>query len=202
MIDRELRKLKDQIYQPIAAWSAQACTPTQITLFAGGIGMLAAVAAWQGSFLIGLLLWWLNRFLDGLDGAVARASNRQSDFGGYVDMITDFVVYTAVVFGMALHNPTAERLIALAFVIGTYYINSGAFLYLSSILERKNRGAKEQCELTTITMPRGLIEGFESLVAYSIFFLLPDLLVPLFVIFGCGVLLTTGLHLRWAARHL
>jgi phosphatidylglycerophosphate synthase len=202
MIDRELRKLKDQIYLPAASWSAQVCTPAQITVVAGGVGMLAAVTAAQGSFLIGLVLWWLNRFLDGLDGAVARVSNRQSDFGGYLDMITDFVVYTAVVFGIALHNPTPDRLIALAFLIGTYYINSGAFLYLSSILERKNRGAKEHGELTSVTMPRGLIEGFESMVAYSIFFLLPDLLVPLFVIFGCGVLLTTGLHLRWAARNL
>lgn len=44
-------------------------------------------------------------------------------------------------------------------MLGAFYINAGAFLYLSAILERCDMGAKQRGELTTIHMPSGLIEG-------------------------------------------
>jgi phosphatidylglycerophosphate synthase len=202
MIDRELRRLKDHVYQPVAVRTAGLCSPTIITLTAGAVGVMAAFAAWQGSFTVGLLLWWLNRVLDGLDGAVARAARQTSDFGGYLDMMVDYVVYLVVPCGIVLHAPDVPHLIALAFMLGTFYINNGAHLYLSSILERRRQGAQSNGELTTITMPRSLIEGFETIIVYSLFFLLPELLMTLFALFGLAVLGSTTLHLRWAARHL
>ena len=87
-------------------------------------------------------------------------------------------------------------------MLGTFYVNNGAHLYLASILERRKQGRDLNCELTTITMPRSMVEGFETIVSYSLFLLLPQQIVVLFAFFGCAVLVSASLHLRWAAYRL
>lgn len=202
MIDSALRRAKDTVYRPFARRVARYVSPLTITAAGGIVGLGSAVAGWQGSMAIGLLLWWANRALDGLDGAVARATGRQSDFGGYVDQLVDFVMYTVIPIGLALRAPSFDLLLALAFLLGTFYINAGAFLYLSSILEQRASGARQRGEQTTIHMPRGIIEGFEAIVFYSLFFLFPGQLLSLFVILGALVLATAARHLIWAYRNL
>ncbi|HRL13862.1 MAG TPA: CDP-alcohol phosphatidyltransferase family protein [Aggregatilineales bacterium] len=202
MMDNTLRRVKDVVYAPVARRIGSTLKPTTITLIAGGVGLLAAVAAWQGMYGVGLILWWLNRALDGLDGAVARASGQQSDLGGYIDTLVDFAMYSVIPVGLALHAPTVELLLALAFMLATFYINAAAFLYLSAILERRRLGAKQRGELTTIHMPKGLIEGVETVIFYSLFFVLPQFLGTLFVILGVLVIFTTLQHVVWASRNL
>lgn len=202
MMDDALRRVKDVVYQPVAQQVGKSIDPITITLAGGGVGVLAALAGWQGHYTLGLVLWLLNRALDGLDGAVARATGKQSDLGGYIDTLVDFAMYTIIPLGLALSVRDADVLVALAFMLGTFYINAGAFLYLSAILERRSMGAKQRGELTTIHMPHGLIEGGEAIIFYSLFFLLPQALGLLFVILGILVVATTLQHVLWAARHL
>lgn len=202
MMDDALRRVKDVIYLPVARQVGKSSHPLTITLLAGGIGMLSAVAGWQGFYFLGLCLWLINRLLDGLDGAVARATGTQSDFGGYIDMLVDFAMYTMIPFGLALGQPSLGLFTAMAFLLGTFYVNAGAFLYLSSILEQRRQGAKQRGELTTIAMPKGLIEGTEAIIFYSLFFLFPQSLEFLFVLLGTLVILTSLQHVRWASRNL
>ena len=56
-------------------------------------GVLICVEAY--GWAIGALL--LNRMCDGLDGAVARLS-QPTDFGGYLDIVCDFIFYAIVPF--------------------------------------------------------------------------------------------------------
>lgn len=202
MMDDALRRVKDVVYQPVAQQVGKSIDPITITLLAGGVGLGAALAGWQGHYALGLVLWLLNRALDGLDGAVARATGQQSDLGGYIDTLVDFTMYTVIPLGLALSVRDADVLVALAFMLGTFYINAGAFLYLSAIRERRSLGAQQRGELTTIHMPRGLIEGVESIIFFILFFLLPHALGPLFIIMGVLVIVTTLQHVVWAARHL
>ncbi len=202
MMDHALRKVKDDVYLPIAREVGKAFSPMSITLAAGAVGVCAALAGWQGQYTLGLLLWLLNRALDGLDGAVARATGRQSDFGGFLDTLVDFTLYTIIPIGLALRQPDLPILFALIYFLGACYINAGAFLYLSAILERRNTGAKQRGELTTIHMPRGIIEGAEAIIFFSLFFLFPDALVFLFALLASLVLATAARHLIWAGRNL
>lgn len=59
----------------------------------------------------------LIRVLDGLDGVVARQKNKQTDFGGYLDIILDFTVYSiipvAIVFSHAAEDCMSEGRAAL-----------------------------------------------------------------------------------------
>ena len=74
--------------------------------FALGIAAAALIAAqyyWAG---LGVLLF--SRFMDGLDGAIARLT-QLTDVGGYLDITLDFIFYAAVVFAFALADPAAQR---------------------------------------------------------------------------------------------
>jgi phosphatidylglycerophosphate synthase len=202
MIDHVLRRAKDALLTPIAESVGDKISPMKITLLASSVGALAAVAGWQGAYLLGLALWLINRFLDGMDGAVARICNRQTELGGYIDTLTDFAMYTIIPFGLVLHQPRLDLMMALAFLLGTFYINAAAFLYLAAILEQRNQGAKQRGELTTIVMPRGIIEGTEAIIFYSLFFLFPEHLLWLFLALGLLVIATTVQHIIWSVNHL
>lgn len=202
MMDDALRRVKDAVYAPVAARLGATVSPLAITLTGGIVGVAAALAGSQGAYTLGLTLWLANRVLDGLDGAVARAAGRGSALGGYLDQMTDFVVYALIPLGLALSVPGAETLLALAFMLSTFYVNAGGFLYLAAILEQRNAGARQRGDLTTIHMPKGLIEGAETILFYTLFFLFPQALGVLFVVFGVLVIITTLGRLAWAVRHL
>jgi phosphatidylglycerophosphate synthase len=100
-------------------------------------------------------LWLFNRVLDGLDGMVARFHARQSDFGGYLDIVLDFVVYAAIPVGLYWGNPGATNTAALILLLSSFYVNAASWIYLSAILEKRAAGASARGELTSVTMPNG-----------------------------------------------
>ena len=202
MIDTPLRQFKERTLSPIAKQISCCVSPLTLTLLGGGAGIAAAVTAGLGLYGIGLALWALNRILDGLDGTLARVKKTQSDLGGYLDIMIDFVVYAAIPLGLALSMPQDNVWLALAFMLATFYINAGSFLYLSALLERRQHGAKQRGELTSITMPVGLIEGAETVIAYGLFYLFPHWLAPLMAIFGLLVSISAVQRVVWAVRHL
>lgn len=202
MLDQSLRTVKEQVLQPIADATRANIHPTTVTVFGAGVGIGAGLAAWQGMYVLGLGLWSLNRILDGLDGTLARRFNMQSDLGGYVDILLDHVVYAWIVVMMALSANTPAVWVAVGFLLMAYYVNGAGWMYLSSILEKRAQGAKTRGEFTTVTMPTGLIEGTETIIAYTLFFLLPGWIGVLFWVFAALVWLTIVQRLVWAVRHL
>ena len=101
MFDPLLRPVKDRLLAPIAGLT-RGVDPALITLSGLALGLGAAVAAWVGAFGWGLGLWVANRILDGLDGAVARLRGEPSDLGGFLDLLSDFLVYAAVPVALSL----------------------------------------------------------------------------------------------------
>jgi phosphatidylglycerophosphate synthase len=202
MIDKVLRYPKERVLEPIALRLLRSVHPNAITVVACAVGIAAAVAVWQQAYVPALLLWLLNRLLDGLDGAVARLTNKQSDFGGYLDIVLDTVVYAAIPVGLALGVGVTAGYLALAFLLASFYINGASWMYLAALLEKRNSGAAARGEMTTVTMPGGLIEGAETILFYTLFLLLPNMLVPLFIAMGALVLVTAAQRVVWAVRHL
>jgi len=199
MFDTPLRKFKDQIGAPLAR-SLNRISPSVITALALAAGLLAAWFAFTQSYFAAFGFWILNRVLDGLDGLMARLHNKQSDFGGYVDILTDFVVYAALPIGLVVGSPSNERYLALAILLASFYVNSASWMYLSAILEK--RAAHDSETQTTIIMPAGLIGGFETIIAYGIFILFPTYITILFSIFAVLVFITVIQRLVWAKHNL
>ncbi len=202
MFDRRLRISKDRLLAPLIRFPLDRLHPNVLTLLAFGFGIAAAVAAWRGRFGTALALWGINRLLDGLDGTAARATHRQSDRGGYIDIVLDHVVYAAIPLGIARAINSAAEYQALACMFASFYINAASWMYLAALLEKRAAGAVDQRELTTVTMPGGLIEGVETIVFYTLFLLLPQHTPLLFQIMAGGVVFTALQRLFWAVRVL
>lgn len=170
------------------------------TYLSGVVGVLSAVFGYLGYFQTGFVFWALSRILDGVDGTIARAKGTQSDLGGYADLMVDHVCYLAVPLAITLHNPTDLSLrLALEVLLGSYFLNSVGLWVLSSMLEKRNAGAKARGEMTSVSMPFGIVEGAETVVVYSLFFLLPNHTVILFWSFAIAVY--TNVFVRWAWAH-
>jgi len=205
MFDVVLRRLKDQLGEPLAArWSG--VSPNTVSLTAFVTGLLTALLAARGWFGWALGLWSLSRLLDGLDGLLARRQGKQTDFGGYLDILLDFGVYAAVPIGIVLSAPTSERYLALIFMLAIFYVNSASWMYLAALLEKRNRlfvgDPAAPSRMTSIVMPSGLIGGAESLIAYGVFLVWPGQAALLFSVFAALVAVTIVQRLVWAWRNL
>ncbi|MCA9942637.1 MAG: CDP-alcohol phosphatidyltransferase family protein [Anaerolineales bacterium] len=199
MFDERMRLVKDTVFYPMAQ-PLQTIPPWLFSVMGLLAGAGAAIALWQRAYPLGFLLWFLNRVFDGLDGAVARSCNAQSDFGGYLDIIIDFIVYAAVPVGLALGRMETAVTYSLIFLLGTFYVNGASWMYLAAILEKRSQQHADR--LTSVKMPAGLIGGTETIIFYTAFIFFPGVLAWLFCLMGLLVVVTILQRLLWAIRHL
>ena len=200
MRDAALRAKKDEYMVPLAQSFFATVHPNVVSLMAMGVGLLAAAAVIQERYWLGLLLWLLNRILDGLDGVIARVHDKQSDFGGYLDLLFDFVIYLAIPIAFLSAAPTVFNLWAGITLISVYVLNIISWTVLSALLEKRHMQSPSR--LTSMEMPTGLIEGAETIAVYTLFFFFPGSIGYIFFIFAALVLVTAGQRVFWAARNL
>jgi len=173
-----------------------------LTAAAAGAGAGAGVAAGLGLRWWPLVLWLASRLLDGLDGAAARRGGRQSDLGGYLDLMGDTLGYAAVPIGLAAAHGTTAGWAACAVLAASYYLNMTSWALLAAIAEKRGAGAAARDERTTIHMPAGLVEGVETIVAYTVMLALPSSAPALFVVMAALVGVTILQRVVWAWRSL
>lgn len=208
MLDKVLRQWKERLLAPLLKTPLKQVHPLAMTLAGFAVGLGSGLAAALGAYGWGLGLWLLNRFLDGLDGTLARLQRRQSDLGGYLDMLLDVVVYAIVPLGLAFHQRSLLGYAFLALMLASFYINLCSWMYLAGLLEKRQKtGENPLCrrkeeELTSLRMPAGIIEGSETILFYGLFFLFPEHMVVLFGLMAILVLLTALQRLIWAVGYL
>ena len=179
MVDKILRGPKRRVLEPLAK-RLNGVSPTALTAIGLGAGLLCAAAALSGQSGLALLFWITNRLLDGLDGELARVFDRQTDLGGYFDIMADLVVYAAVPIGLGYGYGGPGVLTALAVLLSSYYVNAGSWMYLSSLLEKRSQGAAARARRRASPCRRAR-RGAETVVFYSLFLLFP---VPCPYFFG------------------
>lgn len=169
-------------------------SPSTLTLVGLIVGLGAGVAASQQWWLPALAAFALNRLLDGLDGAVARSRGQASDRGAYLDMMADAVVYVTIPLGLAIGHDRNEVWVATAVLLGTFTINMISWSHLSALLERRGAGASSTGELTSVTMPPGLVEGTETMFAFGLFLIAPDWIVGSMTVMAVAVAAGAGIR--------
>ena len=200
MKDALLRQQKDRLLRPLVERFLAHVSPDQLSVIAVIPGIFAAVAVVYGFVQVGLVLWLLNRVLDGIDGLAARVHGKTSDWGGYLDLLLDFVVYLLVPISFVWAMPTIQNLWAFVFLLISLQVNTLSWTLLSAILEKRRQGQRDR--LTTVEMPNGLIEGAETVVFFSLFYLLPEYITALFALMGILVFFTAGQRFWWAWHNL
>lgn len=173
--------------------SADAVTLAGLALGLCSAGLIAT--GWSGVWVALLLL--ASRLADGLDGAVARARGK-SDFGGYLDIVCDFTFYGAVPLAFALRDPSANA-VAGAFLLFTFYVNAATFLGYAILAEKRGLQTRSRGE-KSLYFTAGLMEGTETIAAFLIVALWPELFVPLAWVFGVLCLVTAAARVALAAR--
>jgi phosphatidylglycerophosphate synthase len=168
-----------------------------VTIGGFAIGLLAIpglAVQWYGVALAAILL---NRLADGLDGAVARHTTL-TDFGGYLDIVCDFIVYAGVAFGFALARP--ENAVPAAFLILSF-VGTGTSFLAFAILAAKRALASEARGRKSLYYLGGLTEGTETIAVFTAFCLFPRAFPVLAYVFGALCWLTTASRVMTARRN-
>jgi phosphatidylglycerophosphate synthase len=162
-------------------------TANAVTLAGLGFGLACGCCIAFRYDIAALLLLALGRIADGLDGAVARAS-QVSDRGAFLDITCDFIFYGAVPLAFALRDPSANAM-ASVLLLTAFYVNGASFLAFSAIAAKRGmsteiRGAKSLYYTT------GLMEGTETIAFFAAFILFPASYPKLALIFAGFCVLT------------
>jgi phosphatidylglycerophosphate synthase len=163
MFDAFLRPIVDKPLNLLAARVVRLGIGANALTFGGGLLAICAGIALAGShFGVGLLLVIANRLLDGLDGPVARLTG-PTDFGGYLDIVADFLFYLAVPLGFGLAAPA--NLIPALVLACCFGLTGISFLAFAAIagkrgLETSKHGRKSFFYST------GIAEGAETIAVF------------------------------------
>jgi phosphatidylglycerophosphate synthase len=202
MLDGALRPTKDRLLGPVVRGPIGRVPPVALTLAAmlSALGA-AAAAAWSVPALA-VALWLVSRLGDGLDGAVARHRGTASDRGGLLDIVADTVGYAAIPLGVAVGIDTRAGWIVVAVLLATFYVNAVSWTYLAALLEKRAHGASTTGATTSTVMPRGIVEGTETIVFFTIALAWPGAAPVTFSIMAAAVAVTVVERLWWAREEL
>lgn len=200
MLDAKIRPLIDGPLDRVGVLLAnRGIAANEVTLFGLFMGLCAAAMLAVGlPGVLALVPLLIGRLADGLDGAVARA-NGKTDFGGLLDIVSDFAFYAAIPLSFAIRD--AEFAPAAAFLLAAFYINGASFLGYAVMAEKRGLQTRAQGD-KSLYYSAGLLEGFETIGFFVVLCLWPGAFIPLAVIFGVLCLFTTAARLALAWRVL
>ncbi|MFK8016859.1 MAG: CDP-alcohol phosphatidyltransferase family protein [Gammaproteobacteria bacterium] len=151
------------------------------------VGLCAAAAITLAQFKLAFALIVINRLLDGLDGAVARAS-AITDRGGYFDIVADYVFYAAVPLAFGMVDPINNALPA-ATLLGSFCLTASSFMAFAAIAAR--RGLETEAHgKKSFFYSTGLVEGTETVVFFLLMAALPQWFAELAWVFSALCALT------------
>jgi phosphatidylglycerophosphate synthase len=198
MFDTRARQIIDpplnSLGQQIASFGVSA---NLVTLVGLGFGIFAAVTIAFGATYLALVPLLLSRLADGLDGAVARATGK-TDFGGYLDIVCDFLFYGLVPMAFVWMEP--QNAASGAFLLASFYFNGASFLGYAILAEKHGLETKAQ-GIKSLYYSNGLLEGTETIVFFVLLCLFPSAFPVLAWIFG-GLCFVTATLRIWGASRL
>ncbi|MGM9426148.1 CDP-alcohol phosphatidyltransferase family protein [Hydrogenophaga sp. MI9] len=170
-----------------------------VSLAGFAAGMAAALAIALQHPLAGLGLLLLSRLLDGLDGAVARAT-QPTDRGGFLDITLDFLFYAAIPLAFAVADPLRHALPA-AVLLASFIGTGSSFLAFAVLAEKR--------QLTDTSLPGksfyflgGLTEATETIATFAAMCLWPAWFPALAYGFAALCAVTTALRIGWGWQRL
>ncbi|KAJ2901738.1 hypothetical protein MKZ38_001410 [Zalerion maritima] len=242
MLDTSLRPLKDRLLAPLLCSTnliPPFVHPLHITLLALLAGLLSCYVAASGPravpFLLLVLppgtaeaastsLFLLNRLLDSLDGALARQRGLQSELGGFLDLLCDFVVYALVPICVGVGRGTSTSSssssssssggvgtpflsnlwLSISLLEASFYLNNFVLFYSAAVLAKLSRSppSQGQIHLTSLPLRPALVEGFESAVFFALMLFFPARLAPLAWAMSLLVFAGTVQRVVWLSRVL
>lgn len=196
MLDRMMRKLIDPPLNRIGSLlAARGVSANSVTLSGLALAFVAAVCLSLQWYTLGLVFVLFSRLADGLDGAVARASQK-TDFGGYLDITSDFFFYGAIPFAFVFADPL-QNAISGAFLLLAFYVNGASFLGYAILAAKSNMKTNAQ-GVKSLYYSNGLLEGAETIALFFAICLWPEYFPVFAWAFGALCFITAGLRVYGA----
>lgn len=128
MFPREVQTVARQIAENIVMPLARAgITPNAVTVLGFLFNVVTAAVLATGHLTLGGLLLFLSGIFDMLDGALARVTKRQSDFGAFLDSLLDryseAAILLALIFVFTTRGDTAIVLLVYAVAVGSILVS-------------------------------------------------------------------------------
>jgi phosphatidylglycerophosphate synthase len=199
MIDAHIRRWIDPPLNRAGNFlAARGVSANHVTMMGFGLGLTAMLSIALQAYLLGLGLILLSRLCDGLDGAVARFTHI-TDLGGYLDIVLDFIFYSAIVFGFVLAQP--DHATAGAFLIFSFIGTGSSFLAYSTFAAKRGLITRSRGQKSLYYLG-GLTEGFETITCLILMCLFPSAFWIFALLFGCLCWLTTLTRMYTATKTL
>ena len=134
MFDGQINKiLKPALYvlaKKLSQFKIQANTITFIGFF---LGLCCFYFTVNGMFIYASIFLFLNRFCDGLDGALARLVG-ETDIGAFYDIVSDFLFYS--LFPISFIFLDIENAYSICFLLLSFVATQTTFLASAWLVEK------------------------------------------------------------------
>jgi len=189
MLDSRVRRIIDKPLDAIGRrLKLLGITANFVTIFGFICGVLSIISIAGDQLNYGLFFLCLNRLADGLDGAVARASEL-SDFGAFLDIVSDFIVYSGVVFAFALRDQSQS--LYAAFLIFSFVGAITSFLAYAIIAAKKDINTSKRGKKSFYYLG-GICEGTETAFILILICAVPSVFAEVCLVYGSLCFLTTA----------
>ena len=181
MLDYRINTIIHPIMNSLADYVPRQISANTITLAGFAVGVMVVPLLWFKLYSAAMTVILVNRFFDGLDGAVARKRG-PTNLGGYLDITCDFIFYSVVIMGFALADRENNGL-AAAFLIFSFIGTGSSFLAFAAAAEKKGISTNPH-GIKGFYYLGGLTEGTETILFLVIICMYPDTFPVLAVVFG------------------
>jgi phosphatidylglycerophosphate synthase len=197
VIDNALRNIFKTPVDRTGVWLARrGITATQLTGLGFAVGVAGCIALTQEVYGLALACLVVNRIADLLDGAVARAT-KVTDFGGFTDIVADFLIYSGYVLAFAIGRP--ENAIPAAVLIYTF-LGTGTTFLAAAIIAAKRDIRREPASRKSFFYNTALAEGAESTIYLALICILPDHFAVMSCAFAAIGWVSLIGHFLWARQ--
>lgn len=198
MLDRHILALQSRILaEPAARLARLGVSADAVTIIGFSVGVASAAFLYAQAYGPALACILLNRLLDGLDGAIARAAG-PTDRGAFLDIALDFFFYATVPFGFALADPAANALAASALLLS--FVGTGSSFLAFAVIAEKRGLSSASFPMKGIYYLGGLTEGTETILVFTVMCLLPEHFAAIAWLFATLAILTTLSRWWWGWR--
>ncbi len=169
-------------------------TPNQVTLTSLLLRIFAGLLFMQttrGHLLLGALFYYLAYVLDCVDGLVARLTKKTSEFGRYLDHVTDLVGDLFILFSLAYGQGMLFKPVVLAMVfahVSEYYVS-----FLTSNIVKGRINSPPQPSMSLFQLVNKYRNFFFSR-NFKSFLSFPDYEAVVFILFPVLGLPATGIR--------
>ena len=181
MLDHRINKIVHPIMSGLANHIPRQISANTITLVGFAVGVMVVPLLWLNLYSTAMAVILVNRFFDGLDGAVARKCG-PTNLGGYLDITCDFIFYSMVIMGFALAAPENNGL-AAAFLIFSFIGTGSSFLAFAASSVKQGISSYAH-GLKAFYYLGGLTEGTETILFLVIICMYPEYFPLMAVVFG------------------